>query len=127
VPVLRWFRERGCVPCLTRDAGISQATGYRYLQEGIDVLPVQAPDLHDVLARCQEEGKARVILDSTLIESDRFFAVRENGNDLWFSLKHKALGLPVASHPFGPLAWADRWEVNERTGREAAASKPSSE
>jgi hypothetical protein len=28
VLVLRWFRERGCVHCLARDAGISQATGY---------------------------------------------------------------------------------------------------
>jgi hypothetical protein len=36
--VLRWFREHGCVHCLARDAGISQATGYRYLHEGIDVL-----------------------------------------------------------------------------------------
>ncbi|WUM95923.1 transposase family protein [Streptomyces sp. NBC_00322] len=27
VLVLRWFRERGCVHCLARDAGISQATG----------------------------------------------------------------------------------------------------
>ncbi len=38
VLVLRWFRERGCVHCLVRDAGVSQATGYRYLHEGIDVL-----------------------------------------------------------------------------------------
>jgi len=41
---LRWFRERGCVQCLARDAGISQATGYRYLHEGINVLADQAPD-----------------------------------------------------------------------------------
>ncbi|MCG5213118.1 hypothetical protein MBA17_07545 [Streptosporangium sp. KLBMP 9127] len=32
--VLRWFRDRGCVHCLARDAGVSQATGYRYLHEG---------------------------------------------------------------------------------------------
>src|SRR6266508_6635035 len=43
--VLRWFRERGCVHCLARDAWISQATGYRYLHEAIDVLAAQAPDL----------------------------------------------------------------------------------
>jgi hypothetical protein len=41
--VLRWFRERGCVHCLARDAGVSQATGYRYLHEGIDVLAERAP------------------------------------------------------------------------------------
>lgn len=49
--VLRWFRERGCVHCLARDAGVSQATGYRYLHEAIDVLAAQAPDLHEVLNR----------------------------------------------------------------------------
>lgn len=42
VLVLRWFRERGCVHCLARDAGVSQATGYRYLHEGIDVLAGKA-------------------------------------------------------------------------------------
>src|SRR5512135_2452918 len=35
VMILRWFRDRGCVHCLARDAGISQATGYRYLHEGV--------------------------------------------------------------------------------------------
>ncbi|GAB2845337.1 hypothetical protein GCM10027074_10230 [Streptomyces deserti] len=41
-----------------------------------------------------------VILDGTLIESDRLTVVRENGNDLWFSRKHKAFGgraVPVRS------------------------------
>ncbi|WP_406728220.1 hypothetical protein [Streptomyces sp. GD-15H] len=42
--VLRWFREAGCVHCLARDAGILQATGYRYLHEGIDVLADRAPN-----------------------------------------------------------------------------------
>lgn len=37
--MLRWFRERGCVHCLARDAGISQATGYRYLH-----VPVRRPE-----------------------------------------------------------------------------------
>ncbi|MCW2917696.1 MAG: transposase family protein [Actinomycetia bacterium] len=90
VLVLRWFRERGCVHCLARDAGISQATGYRYLHEGIDVLADQAPDLHEVLDRCRRAGMTHVILDATLIESDRVAGVRDNGNDWWFSQKHKA-------------------------------------
>ena len=49
VLVLRWFRERGCVHCLARDAGISQATSYRYLHEGIDILAAQA---HPICTRC---------------------------------------------------------------------------
>ncbi|MFC8230318.1 hypothetical protein [Streptomyces sp. NPDC057287] len=50
--MLRWFREHGCVHCLARDAGVAQATGYRYLHEGIDVLAAQAPYLHQVLDSC---------------------------------------------------------------------------
>ncbi|PVC89773.1 IS5/IS1182 family transposase [Streptomyces sp. CS090A] len=112
VLVLRWFRERGCVHCLARDAGISQATGYRYLHEGIDVLADQAPDLHDVLTRCQEEGMTHVILDGTLIESDRVSGERENGNDLWFSQKHKAFGgnVQFLSAPDGTPLWVSEVE-----------------
>ncbi|MFC9682230.1 transposase family protein [Streptomyces sp. NPDC056948] len=52
VLVLRWFRERGCVHCPARDAGISQATSYRYLHEGIDIL---AARLH-VLPTLADKG-----------------------------------------------------------------------
>ncbi|MER5320933.1 transposase family protein [Streptosporangium roseum] len=78
VLVLRWFRERGCVHCLARDAGISQATGYRYLHEGIDVLA----------------------------------GVRENGNDLWFSQRHKAFGgnIQFLSAPDGTPLWVSEVE-----------------
>ena len=105
--MLRWFRERGCVHCLARDAGISQATGYRYLHEGIDVLADQGPDLHEVLNRCQQEGMTHVILDGTLIASDRVAGVRANGNDLWFSQKHKAFGgnIQFLSAPDGTPLW----------------------
>ena len=107
VLVLRWFRDRGCVHCLARDVGISQATGYRYLHEGIDVLADRAPDLHEVLNRCHREGMTHVILDGTLIESDRLAGVRENGNDLWFSQKHKAFGgnIQFLSAPDGTPLW----------------------
>lgn len=105
--VLRWFRERGCVHCLARDAGISRATSYRYLHEGIDVLADQAPDLHEILASCRNEGMARVVLDGTLIACDRLAGVRENGNDLWFSQKHKAFGgnIQFLSAPDGTPLW----------------------
>lgn len=43
VLVLRWFRKRGRVHCPARDAGVSRATGYQYLHEGIDILADQAP------------------------------------------------------------------------------------
>ncbi|WP_373032630.1 hypothetical protein [Streptomyces sp. NRRL B-2790] len=86
---------------LARDAGISQATGYRYLHEGIDVLAHQAPDLCDVLTRCQKRGMTQVILDGTLIESDRAAGDRANGNDLWFCQNQKVFGgnVQFLSHP----------------------------
>jgi hypothetical protein len=80
--VLRWFRTRGCVHCLAQDAGISQATGYRYLHEGIDVLAGRAPDLHHVLQRCRAQGLSHVVLDGTLISCDGIAGAWENGNDL---------------------------------------------
>ncbi|WP_443048115.1 hypothetical protein [Streptomyces sp. H39-S7] len=41
---------------LARAAGIPQATGYRYLHEGIDVLAPKALDLRDVLTRHQKRA-----------------------------------------------------------------------
>ncbi|MET9462145.1 transposase family protein [Streptomyces canus] len=107
VLVLRWFRERSCVHCLARDAGVSQATGYRYLHEGIDVLAAQAPDLHDVLERCRDQELSHVVLDGMLVQSDRVTGVRDNGNDLWFSQKHKSFGgnVQFLSAPVGTPLW----------------------
>ncbi|MEV0925982.1 transposase family protein [Streptomyces spongiicola] len=107
VLVLRRFRERGCVHCPARDAGVSPATGYPYLHEGIDVLADKAPDLHEVLSRCQREGVTHVTLDGTLIESDRLAGVRDNGNDWWFSRKHEAFGgnIRFLAAPDGTPLW----------------------
>ncbi|OQD56851.1 transposase [Streptomyces phaeoluteigriseus] len=109
--VLRWFRDRSCVHCLARGAGVSQATGYRYLHEGIDVLAEQAPDLHDVLDRCRRGGLTHVVLDGTLIESDRVAGAHLNAEgrevDTWYSAKHKAFGANVQflSAPDGTPLW----------------------
>nr|WP_169745202.1 transposase family protein [Streptomyces megasporus] len=105
VLVLRWFRHRTCVHCLARDAGISQATGYRYLHEGIDVLAECAPDLHQVLERCRARGLSHVVLDGTLIPCDRVAGTTEKGNDLWYSGKgrHFAGNLQFIAAPDGSL------------------------
>jgi hypothetical protein len=70
VLVLRWFREDTPMPTLARDAGISPATGYRYLHEGIDALAAHAPDLHEVLEAGKADGWTHVVLDGTLIVTD---------------------------------------------------------
>lgn len=107
VLVLRWFREAGCVHCLARDAGVSQATGYRYLHEGIDVLAEQAPDLHTVLERGHEQGLNSVILDGTLISCDRVAGATDQGNDVWYSGKarHFAGNIQFVAAPDGRPLW----------------------
>ena len=68
---LRWFRDRTAPDALARDHGISRATAYRYLEEVIEVLAGQAPDLRQALERARAEGFPHVILDGTIIPADR--------------------------------------------------------
>jgi DDE superfamily endonuclease len=113
VLVLRWFREHGCVHCLARDARISQTTGYRCLHEGIDVLADKAPDLHEVLEQCQRDGITHLILDGTLITSDRVAATTPNGNDLWYRGKRKTFGgnIQFLAMPDGTPLWISEVEL----------------
>jgi hypothetical protein len=60
---LRWFRQNVEVTALARNHGISRATGYRYLDEVIEVLANQAPDLHEALQKAKADGLAYVVLD----------------------------------------------------------------
>lgn len=90
--VLRWFKDGTDIAILARDAHISQATAYRYLHEGIDVIAARLPDLPDVLQRGREAGWSFVCLDGTLIESTRSSAKSDAGHDLWYSGKHHRHG-----------------------------------
>lgn len=107
VLVTRWFRQGGCVHGLARDAGVCQATGYRYLHEGIEVLADAAPDLHQVLTRCRQQGMAHVVLDGTLVACDRVAGLTADGNDAWYSGKHKRFGgnVQFLAAPDGRLLW----------------------
>jgi hypothetical protein len=109
--VLRWFREDADMKVLAADTGISRATGYRYLHEGIDVLAAQAPDLHEVLEQGKAAGWAYVTLDGTLIRTDRCRTKNpDTGHDLWFSGKHREHGgnVQIVSDPDGhPVAVSD--------------------
>ena len=109
--VLRWFRQDADMPALARATGISPATGYRYLHEGIDVLAARAPDLHSALEQGTAAGWSHVVLDGTLIRTDRC-RVRnpESGHDLWYSGKHRAHGgnIQLVCDPAGfPVAVSD--------------------
>jgi hypothetical protein len=109
--VLRWFREDADMKVLAADTGISIATGYRYLHEGIDVLAAQAPDLQEVLERGKAAGWTHVTLDGTLIRTDRCRTTNpDTGHDLWFSGKHREHGgnVQIVGDPDGhPVAVSD--------------------
>jgi hypothetical protein len=100
--VLVWFRKREDIERLGAGFGLSRATAYRYHGEGIAVLAAQAPDLQDALEEVTAQGWAYVILDGTVIGSDRDSAPNLNAKgqvvDLWYSGK---------SHPWRPGAGAD--------------------
>ena len=107
VLVLRWLRQRAGLRDLARDNGISPATAYRYLHEGLDVLADQAPDLHEVLTTARTEGLTHLLLDGTLISTDRCTTRSPAGHDAWYSGKHKRHGgnVQVLVGPTGFPLW----------------------
>jgi hypothetical protein len=108
---LRWFRDRTAIPALARDNDISRATGYRYIDEVIEVLAAQAPDLHQALRRAKTDGAAYVILDGKLFFCDRLgekaTSVKGTMIDRWYSGKHHRQGgnIQAVTTPDGFPIW----------------------
>jgi hypothetical protein len=108
---LRWFRDRTAPEALARDHGISRATAYRYLEEVIEVLAGQSPDLHEALARAREEGLPHVILDGTVVPADRCrqktVSVQGELIDVWYSGKAHTHGgnIQAVTAPDGFPLW----------------------
>jgi hypothetical protein len=69
--VLVWFRKGEDKALLGAGSGVSRATAYRYVAEGIKVLTAQAPDLHAALRRVADEGWSHVVVDGKLFATDR--------------------------------------------------------
>ncbi|MEU0038432.1 transposase family protein [Streptomyces sp. NPDC006333] len=80
---------------------IGIATVYRYISEAVEVLTALAPTLPEAMATART--KAFVILDGTLLPTDRIAA-----NTPHPSGKHKRHGVnvQVLADPFGRLLWA---------------------
>lgn len=69
--LLAWFRGKPDLRRLGQGLGISQSTAYRYKDEGTAVLAAKAPTLEEALNQAAEQGIPFVVLDGTLISSDR--------------------------------------------------------
>jgi hypothetical protein len=118
VLVLRWFLDDARMSALARDNGISlSTTAYEYRDEGITVLAACQPSLHGALLAAKAAGHSHVIVDGTLIYTDRVATPGPTpGVDLWWSGKHHHHGgnIQVVSAPDGwPL-----WTSQVRPGRE---------
>jgi hypothetical protein len=117
VLVIRWFCDSTRLTQLARDNAIGKSTAYDYLHEGIDVLAAQARNLHGALLAAKAAGCSHVIIDGTLIETDRVSTPGPTpGVDLWWSGKHHNHGgnIQVIATPDGwPI-----WTSEVRPGRE---------
>jgi len=94
--VVTWFRQPHEVANLGRGFGLSQATAYRYRDEGIKVLAAQAPDLLEALERAERDGLPHLILDGKVVDTDRvrIKTVSKKGKtiDLWYAGKTHDFG-----------------------------------
>jgi len=117
VLVIRWFLDGTRLAQLAGDNAIGKSTAYTYLHEGIDLLAGQAPRLESALLAAKMAGHTHVIIDGTLIETDRVRAAGPTpGVDLFWSGKHHNHGgnIQVITAPDGwPL-----WTSEVRPGRE---------
>ena len=108
---LAWFRDRPDIRRLGQGFGISQATAYRYKDEAVDVLAAAAPTLREALDRAVEQGLPHLILDGTLVSSDRCADKKTSrkGKDIdtWYSGKaHEPAGnVQALAAPGGVPLW----------------------
>ena len=94
--------------------GLSRTTAYRYRDEVLEVLADQAPDLQEALEAAIAAGCAYLILDGTLISTDRLAETKASKKgreiDAWYSGKNREFGgvIQALADPAGePLSVSD--------------------
>lgn len=91
--VLRWFFDDVRMVALAQDNTISRSAVSAYRDEGIAVLAARRPSLHGALLAATAAGPAPVIVDGTLIDTDRLSTPGPTpGGDLWWSGTHHRHG-----------------------------------
>jgi DDE superfamily endonuclease len=82
--------------------GVGTATAWRYVNETVALLAARAPKLRRAVRDARRAGYAYVILDGTLIATDRVAADRP-----FYSGKHKhhRMNLQVIASPSGDILW----------------------
>jgi hypothetical protein len=82
--------------------GVSTSTAWRYVEEVVALLSTRSPKLAQVLAKANKDGLTHLILDGTLIYTDRVRADRP-----YYSGKHRVHGMnvQVIAGPDGTILW----------------------
>lgn len=99
---LAYLRQGHTYAELAPGFGISIATAARRVHEAIDLLATRAPKLRAGLRAAKRSGRGYVLIDGTLIPTDRLAADRP-----YYAGKHRCHGmnLQVITDPDGNLLW----------------------
>ncbi|HSV66011.1 MAG TPA: transposase family protein [Mycobacteriales bacterium] len=117
VLVLRWLFDDTRTSALARDSGIWTSTAYAYRDDGVAVLAARQPSLHGALLAATTAGHTHVVVDGTLIYTDRTSVPGPTpGVDLWCSGRHHHHGGNIQVVP-APDGWP-LWTSDVRPGRE---------
>ncbi|SNT51488.1 Helix-turn-helix of DDE superfamily endonuclease [Streptosporangium subroseum] len=100
--VLVYLRKGETFVELGAGFGVSTATAWRYVQETVALLSARSPKLGQALRKAKRDGLHYLVLDGTLIRTDRIKADRP-----YFSGKHRVHGMniQVIASPDGTILW----------------------
>ncbi|MEU4331196.1 transposase family protein, partial [Nonomuraea dietziae] len=86
--VLVYLRKGETFDELGAGFGVSTATAWRYVEETVMLLSARSPKLGQALQKAKRDGLPYLVLDGTLIRTDRINADRP-----YFSGKHRVHGM----------------------------------
>jgi hypothetical protein len=100
--VLVYLRKGDTFDELAAGFGVGRTTAWRYVNEVVELLAARAPKLRQAVRDARKAGHAYVIIDGTLIPTDR--VARDKP---FYSGKHKRHGmnLQVIASPYGDVLW----------------------
>jgi hypothetical protein len=100
--VLVYLRKDETFAEISAGFTVSATTAWRYVEETVMLLSARSPKLAQALRKAAKDGLTHVILDGTLIHTDRVKADRP-----YFSGKHRVHGMnvQVIAGPDGTILW----------------------
>ena len=100
--VLVYLRKGETFAELGDGFGVSAATAWRYVEETVVLLSARSPKLGQALRKARRDGLHYLVLDGTLIHTDRVKADRP-----YYSGKHRVHGMnvQVIASPDGTILW----------------------